>query len=258
MQSRQSLSTEKEGRSIAHDNGKNKAVAFPAVPGAQAIQRAQQPIQRFKTGVIFNADHLISDDDGMAVAAQGSTLFYAKDSVPVAVPVLNQEGTQDDYNIYSINTSYDSDCGTYADNLMRRIALFNRRTHEAGKEVVNIEGGPISKTDSATLFKQTLSSQPAPGIGQSYLVVNDKDDEEFEKKHFNFHWGTVIAKSGSDVMTAETGSHTKTMKFDMYSQSDISQSFQQRYYDAKKLSENAMAFQVNFTQKEREDKKKVI
>jgi hypothetical protein len=252
MQSRNNHSTEKESRSVAHENGKskaNQAASFPAVAGV--IQRTEQPAQLFKTANIADQPHLVSDDDGMAVGAQGSPQFLAKESVPVALPVLNLEGKHEDYRIFSINTSYDSDCGTYANNLMRRIALFDRKKEIAGFETVNVEGGPLNSTDPDTLFKQTIASQPAPSIGQSYVIVNDRGDPEYAKKHFNFHWGTVVAKSGNDVMTAETGSHTKVMKFDMYSQSDLSQSFQQRYFDANKLAETAKTFQVNFTKKDK-------
>ena len=277
MQSHSHSSAEKESRSVAHTDGKNNGVkAYPAIskaenfPGTlqriadnsaqvknatqmqQAIQRTQQPAQLFKAGTIANAAHLVSDDDGMAVAASGSELFLAKESVPRANPVLELVDKLDDYGVFKITTAYDSDCGIYADNLMRRIASFNRRTEVAGKETVNVQDGPIPKADPATLFQATIASQPAPGIGQAYLVVNDPQDPEFGKKHFNFHWGVVIARSGSDVMTAESGSHTSTMKFDMYSQSDLSQSFQQRYIDAKKLQENAKTFQVNFTKTQKQ------
>ncbi|CAN5871507.1 hypothetical protein BH11BAC7_BH11BAC7_14190 [soil metagenome] len=253
MQTRSNPSTEKESRSVAHTNGNNnsvKAKTYPVAylsPPQQSIHPAQQSAQLFKTGIIAKQPHLISDNDAMAVGAAGSENFIAEESVAVAEPVLKSEGKFEEYIIYQINTSYESDCGAYADNLMRRIASFNRKTEVAGKETVNIEGGTIPSANPSSLFQETIASQPAPGIGQAYLVVNDPNDKEWGKSHFNFHWGVVVAKSGNDVITAETGSHTNTMKFDIYSQSKLSQSFQQRYMDAKKLQENAKTFQVNFT-----------
>ncbi|MDQ3110822.1 MAG: hypothetical protein M3R17_13090 [Bacteroidota bacterium] len=247
MQSRTIHSAEKESRSVAHENGKSNAVACPSVSGWQTTQPSQKTVQLFKTGNIAQEAHLVSDDDAMAVRTAGSDEFLAKQSVALAEPVLNLVNKVEDYGAYKISTTYDSDCGGYADNLMRRIALFDRKKEIAGKETVNIQGGPIPRANPNTLFQETIASQPAPGIGQAYIIVNDPNDPQFGKSHFNFHWGTVIAKSGNDVMTAETGSHTSTMKFDMYSQSVLSQSFHQRYMDAKKLNENAKTFQVNFT-----------
>lgn len=108
---------------------------------------------------------------------------------------------------------------------------------------------PEGVTDFTKTFDDIIpTGGAAPGVGEAFYVFNNPADQLFGKKggHFNFHWGAVVAKSGSDVVTAEADSNASDMWFQMYNSSIFGQSFKDHWYSKNKLDETAKEFQVKF------------
>ena len=64
-----------------------------------------------------------------------------------------------------------------------------------------------------------------PDVGQALVIVGDPTTDEFMKKDYQFHYGAVIAKSSSDIVTiemfgSEGGSQSTNFVINMYSVGD--------------------------------------
>lgn len=187
-----------------------------------------------------------SDDGHILLGTAGSAFMQARPSVPVASAVLKVQQILDGGPVYVMNVDYVQDCGEYARDLMARIAGINFKEERASYRALNAEGHPTSSFCDETFYDATVFAPAAPDVGQAFLMINDPNDPRTGKSHFNFHWATVIARSGNDVVTAEADSKEPDMRFHMYSLSDPAHSFKQHYLDAGKASEHAKVFTIRF------------
>lgn len=195
----------------------------------------------------------VSDDGKMALSVSGDEYIDVHPSVSIADAVLKIKERCDNGNrMYAINMDYVEDCSEYAQRLLGRIVDINYKKERMFYEAINVAEGPTDKIRFDTLFRRTVSAEASPDIGQAFLAVNDPDDPRSGNRFFNFHWAVVIAKSGSDVITAEAGFHPTSMQFQMYSVSEASESFRQRYIDMGNLGVAAKVFTINPVKKDKE------
>jgi hypothetical protein len=220
-----------------HIGGGKAGASFPA----------HKTIQRYTEDNFFDTDFRFSEDIRMAVEKNNGKLFLAEHGVQVGEPALIEVFRDHEDRIFKIGISYVQDCGEYAGLLLRKMSEITKQ--ERGS--VQITNADVK--EGVTDFKQTFddiipTGTPAPGVGEAFYVFNNPNDPLFGVKggHFNFHWGAVVAKSGSDVITAEADSNASDMWFQMYNTSKFGQSFKDHWYTKGKLHDTAKAFQVKF------------
>jgi hypothetical protein len=224
-------------RAAAEHTGGKTAVSFPA----------NKTIQRYTEDNFFDTDFRFSEDIRMAVEKNDAKLFLAEHGVQVGEPVLIEIYKDEEDRIFKIGIDYVKDCGEYAMKLMREMSGITKR--ERGSMQITNADVKEGVTDFSNTFENVIPiSAPAPGVGEAFYVYNNPKDVLFGKKggHFNFHWGAVVAKSGSDVITAEADSNAADMWFQMYNTSIFGQSFKDHWYTKGKLDETAKAFEVQF------------
>lgn len=224
-------------RAAASAVGRKAAVSFPAkTPGI---------VQRYSEDHFFGTDFRFSEDIRMGVEKNNAKLFLAEHGVETGGGKALVEIYRDDQDrIFKVGIEYVNQCGEYAGLLMREMAGFRRGAMQITN--ANVKEG---QTDFTKNFDDIeVTDDAAPGVGEAFYVFNNPKDELFGKKggHFNFHWGAVVAKSGSDVVTAEADSNADDMWFQMYNTSIFGQSFKDHWYSKGKLDKTAKEFQVRF------------
>lgn len=237
-QNHKSTTQQPVSRAAAHTGGSKATASFPAAA----------TIQCYTEENFFDTDFRFSEDIKMAVEKNGAQLFLAEHGVQVGEQVLKKIFSDDEDRIYKINTEYIQDCGMYAHSLMYKMGEFVKQDN-ARKSIKNadVEEG---RTDIAAIFDQVnITSRANPDVGEAYYVFNNPADSLYGKigGHFNFHWGAVVAKSGSDVITAEADSNASDMWFQMYNTSKFNQSFKDNWYSRGKLDATAKEFQVRMS-----------
>lgn len=226
-----------------HSSGKNGMVAFAA------------PVQRYSEKTWKEKDCRVSDNDKMAVELNFGDRFYAKSDVNLAPNVVVKGDELDDFNSYTVNASHVKDCGTFAINVWKKITAMNSETHEGERNITNTSSETKrTHSDYKADFKKELTGEAKPTVGEAYYATNnyDADKENIDSgDHYNFHWAVVVAKSGNDVVTAEADPKRSAMWFQMYSQSDIEQTFEKHYVSKNKMHETMKVFTVAFSVKEK-------
>lgn len=132
-------------------------------------------------------------------------------------------------------------------NVQRKLHDFKRREETEYYEVHNAEGGKKVGTRNPTNYwDETVAAPAAPGLGDLYMVINDPAYKKsaLTQHQYNWHWATVVAKDGNDVVTVEAAPG-KDVQFQMYSQSEASQSFQTHYEKANLLMSTAKTFYLS-------------
>lgn len=226
------------GRAAAEQaRGSQTAAAFPA----------GKTVQRYTEGNYFDTDFRFSEDIRMAVEKHNGKLFLAEHGVQVGEPALVEVFRDDEDRIFKIGIDYVQDCGEYAMLLMRKMSGITKQ--ERGSMQVTNADVKEGMTDFRKNFEEVIPTGAAtPGVGEAFYVFNDPGDPLFGVKggHFNFHWGAVVAQSGSDVITAEADSNATGMWFQMYNTSKFGQSFKDDWYSKGKLEDTAKEFHVRF------------
>lgn len=238
-QSHQPKAQQPASRASAEHSGGNKATAsFPAA----------NTIQRYSEDNFFDTDFRFSEDIRMAVEKNGAQLFLAEHGVKVGEAALIEIYRDEEDRIFKIGIEYVNQCGEYAERIMRKLSGITKQ--ERGSfQITN-----ANVNEGVTNFEKTfdsvmLTGTAAPDIGEAFYVYNNPKDDLFGKNdggHFNFHWGAVVAKSGSDVITAEADSNASSMWFQMYNSSKFGQSFKDHWLTKGKLDQAAKEFQVRF------------
>jgi hypothetical protein len=185
----------------------------------------------------------------MAVEKNGAKLFLTEIGVPVGEPALVEIFKDHEHRIFKVGIGYVNQCGEYAGLLMRKMA-------ETAKGAMQITNADVKEgvLDFRKTFEEVIpTSAPAPDVGEAFYVFNDPKDPLWGVTggHFNFHWGAVVAKSGSDVITAEADSNASDMWFQMYNTSIFAQSFKDHWYSKGKLVDTAKGFQVKFNKRKK-------
>jgi hypothetical protein len=223
----------RSSRAAAEHTGGKAAVSFPA----------NKTIQRYTEDNFFDTDFRFSEDIRMAVKKNDGKLFLAEHGVEVGEPALVEVYRDNEDRIFKIGIGYVKDCGEYALLLMREMSEITKK--ERGTLQITNADVREGMTNFTKTFEEVIpTSAPAPGVGEAFYVFNNPKDLLFGGGHFNFHWGAVVAQSGSDVITAEADSNVSDMWFQMYNTSIFGQSFKDHWYSKDKLDETAKAFQV--------------
>jgi hypothetical protein len=226
-------------RAAAEHTGGKAAASFPA--------NTSSPIQRFTEDNFFDTDFRFSEDLRMAVAKKDAKLFLAEHNVKVGEPALIEVFSDSEHRIFKVGIGYVNQCGEYAGLLMRKMSEITKQ--ERG--TMKITNAPVDEGvfDFTETFEKIIPTSAAePGVGEAFYVFNNPKDPLFGVTggHFNFHWGAVVAKSGSDVITAEADSNASDMWFQMYNSGKFGQSFKDQWYDKGKLDATAKEFEVEF------------
>ncbi len=246
-QSHQPKVQQPASRASAEHSGGNKATAsFPAA----------NTIQRYSEDNFFDTDFRFSEDIRMAVEKNGAQLFLAEHGVKVGEPVLKEVFRDDEDRIFKIGVDYIKDCGQYAKDLMFKMAGIGEK--ESFKRTITNAKGDLTKTDPKELYNkiENVTATANPDVSEAFYVLNNPLDEMYGVNglggHFNFHWGAVVAKSGSDVITAEADSNASDMWFQMYNTGKLEQSFRNHWYTQGKLDKTAKELQVLFSHDKKE------
>jgi hypothetical protein len=226
-------------RAAAEHTGGKAAASFPA----------KQPIQRYTEGNFFDTDFRFSEDLRMAVQTNKAKLFLAEHNVPVGEPAVVEVSRDEEHRIFKVGIGYVNQCGEYAGLLMREMA----GTRKGAMQITNANVKENQLDFTETFDSIVPTSVPAPNVGEAFYVFNNPKDPLFGQSpgHFNFHWGAVVAKSGSDVITAEADSNATDMWFQMYNTGIFGQSFNDHWFNKGKLHATAKLFQVKFNKREK-------
>ncbi len=227
-----------------------KEKAPPDWSQVSSVMGNGKPLQRYSTVTRQDMPFRMADDGqiGVSLGKGYRQCLYATSKAGLAPNVLKVAKVYENNDkAYSINVPYVKDCGQYARRIIETI-LGVKGDEVVKGQAVNIQGGPkeASALGFTSLYKETLSGQANPDIGDAFMALNNPQDLEYGKGHFNFHWGAVVAKSGNDVITAEADSNASGMWFQLYSVSKIQQSFHSEYVGLDKLDKSAKVFRVTY------------
>lgn len=234
-------------RAAAEHTGSSKtAASFPAT----------NPIQCYRENTYSNVEYRFSEDTRMAVEKNGAQLFLAEHGVKVGEEVLKEVFRDEEDRIFKIKEPYIKDCGRYAKDLMFKMSGI--KENDSFKRTITNVTGNQNTMDPKQLYNSVqVTSSANPDVGEAFYVLNDPLDKMYGVNglggHFNFHWGAVVAKSGSDVITAEADSNASDMWFQMYNTGNFNQSFKDNWYTKDKLASTAKQLQVKFSHDKKEN-----
>jgi hypothetical protein len=257
-------------------------VAPPPPPGGQrqapppapmqahrAALRRPVVVQRYTEELDKAGTWRISDDGKMAVKQgdryKGSQELYLADNVQIAPNILLKT-TEKLGSLYCYKLKpkeLPANCGEACSKVMRTIRGWE---NEGTQRIVTFNKENLLCNDPMVTRKWILERKPSqehplnenarPQLGDAYAVGVDEEEKKKNDFLFNFHWATVIATSGNDVVTVENAgsSTTNGWWFQIYSQHEKKvkdQSFHSHYHQFQLIGNNGLTMQVGIEKKQK-------